>query len=49
MRMSPPDPLHTAALRLRAQLALVGTRTLEPAETALLERWLERITQTDCA
>lgn len=38
-------PLHTAALRLRAQLDLVGTDTLEPVETALLQRWLERITQ----
>ncbi|MFB4318420.1 TetR/AcrR family transcriptional regulator [Actinomadura sp. 21ATH] len=38
------DPLHAAALRLRAQLALAGTDALEPAETALLLRWLERIT-----
>ncbi|MFC5835856.1 TetR/AcrR family transcriptional regulator [Nonomuraea insulae] len=39
------DPVHTAALRLHAQLDLVGTEALEPAETALLRRWLERITQ----
>jgi AcrR family transcriptional regulator len=39
------DPLHTAALRLHAQLDLTGTEALEPAETALLRRWLERITQ----
>ncbi|GAA3625896.1 TetR/AcrR family transcriptional regulator [Nonomuraea rosea] len=39
------DPVHTAALRLHAQLDLVGTEALEPVETALLRRWLERITQ----
>ncbi|MFI7465028.1 TetR/AcrR family transcriptional regulator [Nonomuraea sp. NPDC049646] len=39
------DPLHAAALRLHAQLDLTGTEALEPAETALLRRWLERITQ----
>ncbi|MEV0233645.1 TetR/AcrR family transcriptional regulator [Nonomuraea sp. NPDC050786] len=39
------DPLHTAALRLHAQLDLVGTDALEPAEIALLLRWLERITR----
>lgn len=39
------DPLHTAALRLHAQLDLAGTEALEPAETALLQRWLERITR----
>lgn len=39
------DPLHTAALRLHAQLDLAGTDALEPAETALLQRWLERITR----
>ncbi|MFD0686141.1 TetR/AcrR family transcriptional regulator [Actinomadura fibrosa] len=38
------DHLRTAALRLRAQLQLGGTDALEPAETALLQRWLERIT-----
>ncbi|MFD4138584.1 WHG domain-containing protein [Streptomyces sp. NPDC058572] len=32
------DPLNSAALCPRAQLALVGTQALEPAETALLER-----------
>ncbi|GAB2495799.1 TetR/AcrR family transcriptional regulator [Streptosporangium sandarakinum] len=39
------DPLYTAALRLHAQLEIIGTEALEPAETALLQRWLERITQ----
>ncbi|MFF4189483.1 TetR/AcrR family transcriptional regulator [Nonomuraea sp. NPDC001831] len=39
------DPLYAAALRLHAQLDLTGTEALEPAETALLRRWLERITQ----
>jgi hypothetical protein len=38
------DPLREAALRLRAQLDLVGTEALEPVETALLRRWLDRIT-----
>ncbi|GGK77637.1 TetR family transcriptional regulator [Planomonospora parontospora subsp. parontospora] len=37
------DPLRAAALRLRAQLQLGGTEALEPVETALLQRWLERI------
>lgn len=41
------DPLQAAALRLHAQLDLAGTRALEPAESALLRRWLERITQPD--
>ncbi|MEU9832342.1 TetR/AcrR family transcriptional regulator [Streptosporangium sp. NPDC048047] len=39
------DPLRTAALRLHAQLLLSGTEALEPAETTLLLRWLERITR----
>ncbi|MEV7801857.1 TetR/AcrR family transcriptional regulator [Microbispora sp. NPDC088329] len=39
------DPLREAALRLRAQLDLAGTEALEPVETALLRRWLDRITQ----
>lgn len=39
------DPLHSAALRLRAQLELTGTDALEPAETALLLRWLARISE----
>ncbi|KAB2389970.1 TetR/AcrR family transcriptional regulator [Actinomadura montaniterrae] len=39
------DPVRTAALRLHAQLDLTGTEALEPAETALLQRWLERITR----
>jgi len=41
----PGPPAQAAALRLRSQLALSGTEALEPAETALLDRWLERITQ----
>ncbi|GIH49241.1 transcriptional regulator, TetR family [Microbispora rosea] len=39
------DPLREAALRLRAQLDLAGADALEPVETALLRRWLDRITQ----
>ncbi|GAB3148415.1 TetR/AcrR family transcriptional regulator [Microbispora hainanensis] len=39
------DPLREAALRLRAQFDLAGTDALEPAETALLRRRLDRITQ----
>ncbi|MBU2667314.1 TetR/AcrR family transcriptional regulator [Actinoplanes bogorensis] len=38
-----PDPVRAAARQLSAQLALTGTDRLEPAETALLGRWLERI------
>lgn len=38
-------PLVTAALRLGALLELLGTDALEPTETALLVRWLERITR----
>jgi len=38
------DPVPAAALRLRSQLAVSGTNALEPAETALLDRWLERLT-----
>ncbi|GGQ17330.1 TetR/AcrR family transcriptional regulator [Streptosporangium pseudovulgare] len=37
------DPLRTAALSLHAQLLLTGAEALEPAETALLLRWLERV------
>ncbi|WP_433303259.1 TetR/AcrR family transcriptional regulator [Actinoplanes sp. CA-030573] len=37
------DPVPAAALRLRSQLAVSGTSALEPAETALLDRWLERL------
>lgn len=37
------DPLHSATLRLRAQLELNGTESLEPMETALLLHWLARI------
>lgn len=39
------DPVRAAARRLRAQLLLGGTDRLEPVETALLDRWLERIDQ----
>lgn len=39
------DPLRTTALRLHAQLDLEGTDALEPAEVALLLRWLERVTR----
>ncbi|GAA4946805.1 TetR/AcrR family transcriptional regulator [Actinoplanes utahensis] len=38
-----PDPVGAAARQLRARLALTGTRALETAETALLDRWLERL------
>jgi AcrR family transcriptional regulator len=38
-----PDPVAAAALRLRSQLTVSGTGALEPAETALLDRWLERL------
>ncbi|MFC4913056.1 TetR/AcrR family transcriptional regulator [Actinomadura gamaensis] len=41
------DPLYTAALRLHAQLELAEPEALEPTETALLRRWLERITRPD--
>ncbi|AEV83663.1 TetR family transcriptional regulator [Actinoplanes sp. SE50] len=37
------DPVPAAALRLRSQLTVSGTRVLEPAEAALLDRWLERL------
>jgi AcrR family transcriptional regulator len=40
---STPDPVRAAARQLRSQLTLSGTDRLEPAETALLDRWLERI------
>ena len=43
---SGPDPVRAAARQLRYQLALTGTDRLEPVETALLDRWLERIDQT---
>ncbi|WP_169948886.1 hypothetical protein [Microbispora sp. H11081] len=39
------DGLREAALRLRAQLDLAGADALEPVETALLRRRLDRITQ----
>ncbi|GLY00550.1 TetR/AcrR family transcriptional regulator [Actinoplanes sp. NBRC 101535] len=42
---SGPDPVRAAARQLRSQLALTGTDRLEPMETALLDRWLERIDQ----
>jgi AcrR family transcriptional regulator len=37
------DPVSTVARQLRSQLSLTGTQALEPAETALLQRWLARI------
>ncbi|MGR6998999.1 hypothetical protein ACU686_14045 [Yinghuangia aomiensis] len=40
-------PVRTAALQLRARLDLGGTDALEPEETALLTRWLERISTSD--
>jgi AcrR family transcriptional regulator len=40
---SAPDPVRAAARQLRSQLALTGTDRLEPVETALLDRWLDRI------
>jgi len=39
--------VKAAALRLRSQLALSGTDALESVESALLDRWLQRITQAD--
>ncbi|GIF16312.1 TetR/AcrR family transcriptional regulator [Actinoplanes teichomyceticus] len=44
---SGPDPLRDAARQLRSQLSLSGTDRLEPAETVLLDRWLERIDQPE--
>jgi AcrR family transcriptional regulator len=38
-----PDPVRAAARQMRSQLALTSTDKLEPVETALLDRWLERI------
>ncbi|MEV4350898.1 TetR/AcrR family transcriptional regulator [Actinoplanes sp. NPDC049596] len=38
-----PDPVRALARQLRSQLSLTGTEKLEPAETALLDRWLERV------
>jgi AcrR family transcriptional regulator len=40
---SEPDPVRAAALRLRSQLAVSGTEALEPVESALLDRWLQRL------
>ncbi|GAA0448199.1 TetR family transcriptional regulator [Paractinoplanes deccanensis] len=37
------DPVRAAARQLRSRLSLSGTEKLEPAEAALLDRWLERI------
>lgn len=47
--VEPPEreveaPLQAAALRLRSQLALTRTQALEPAESALLDHWLLRLT-----
>ena len=39
------DPVRTAALRLRSQLELTGTDALEPPESALLLRWLDRVAE----
>ncbi|WP_067495190.1 TetR/AcrR family transcriptional regulator [Actinoplanes sp. TFC3] len=36
-------PVAAAALQLRSQLAVSGSEALEPAELALLDRWLERL------
>lgn len=41
---SGPDPVRTAR-QLRSQLSLTGTDRLEPVETVLLDRWLDRIDQ----
>ncbi|WP_328609723.1 TetR/AcrR family transcriptional regulator [Amycolatopsis sp. NBC_00345] len=43
--LSGPDPVRAAARQLRSQLLLTGTDRLEPVETALLDRWLDRIDQ----
>jgi len=43
----PGTPLAAAALRLRSQLALSQVVALDPAESALLDRWLQRLTQAD--
>lgn len=40
---SDPDPVRAAARQMRSQLAITSTDRLEPVETALLDRWLERI------
>jgi len=42
---SGPAPVGAAARQLRYRLALSGTENLEPAEVALLDRWLERLDQ----
>lgn len=46
---APPetDPVRAGARQLRSRLALTGTTKLEPAESALLDRWLERLDQPD--
>jgi AcrR family transcriptional regulator len=36
-------PVPAAAMRLRSQLQVSGAEPLEPAEAALLDRWLERL------
>jgi AcrR family transcriptional regulator len=43
---SGPDSLTAVARQLRSQLSLTGTHALEPVETALLQRWLERMEAT---
>jgi AcrR family transcriptional regulator len=40
---SDSDPVGAAARQLRYRLSLSGTENLEPPETALLDRWLERL------
>lgn len=40
-------PVQAAALRLRSQLSLSGTEALDPAELALLDRWLQRLSNAD--
>ncbi|MGK5683392.1 TetR/AcrR family transcriptional regulator [Actinoplanes sp. URMC 104] len=42
-----PDPVRSAARRLRSQLTLSGTDRLEPEESALLDRWLDRLDRPD--
>ncbi len=39
------EPVPAAALRLRSQLAISGTQILEPVEVALLDRWLQRLSE----
>jgi AcrR family transcriptional regulator len=43
---SGPTSVTAVARQLRSQLSLTGTAALEPVETALLQRWLDRIEAT---